>query len=64
MTAEHCVDAARAGLDQGEAVTLPSVEDSKLWANFDTLRNQMLATSQTSNSASRYRITKKEVAAV
>jgi len=30
MTAEDCVDAALAGLDQGEAVTLPSVEDSTL----------------------------------
>ena len=64
MTVEDCVDAALAGLDQGEAVTLPSVEDSKLWANFDALRNKMLAASQTSQPASRYGLTKKVVAAV
>jgi short-subunit dehydrogenase len=63
MTAEDCVDAALAGLDDGEAVTLPSVEDPKLWADFDALRNQMFAASQTSKPASRYGITKKEVAA-
>jgi uncharacterized protein len=64
MTAEDCVDAALAGLDQGEAVTLPSVEDFKLWADFDALRNKMLAASQTSEPASRYRIAKKELAPV
>jgi uncharacterized protein len=64
MTAEDCVDAALAGLDNGEAVTLPSIEDPELWADFDALRNKMFAASQTSKPASRYGITKKEVAAV
>ena len=64
MSAEDCVDAALAGLDQGEAVTLPSVEDSKLWAEFDATRNKMLAASQNSQPASRYGISAKEQALV
>ena len=35
MTAENCVDAALSGLDLGESATLPSVEDYKLWLNFE-----------------------------
>jgi short-subunit dehydrogenase len=64
MSAEDCVDAALAGLDQGEAVTLPSVEDSKLWVEFDATRNKMLAASQNSQPASRYGISAKEQALV
>jgi short-subunit dehydrogenase len=59
MTAEDCVDAALAGLDQGEAVTLPSVEDSTLWSEFDAIRNKMLEASQRSQPASRYGISAK-----
>ena len=64
MTAEDCVDAALAGLDQGEAVTLPSVEDSTLWSEFDVIRNKMLAASQSRHPASRYGISAKEQALV
>ena len=64
MTAEDCVDAALAGLDNREAVTLPSIEDPELWADFDALRNKMFAASQSGKPASRYGISKKEVAAV
>jgi hypothetical protein len=38
MSAEECVDAALAGLDQGETVTLPSVEQANLWAEFEAAR--------------------------
>jgi hypothetical protein len=38
MTAENCVDAALSGLDLGESATLPSVEDYKLWLNFEGAR--------------------------
>jgi hypothetical protein len=58
MSAEDCVDAALAGLDNGETVTLPSVEDATLWANFDTARIKMFQASQTGKSASRYGIGK------
>jgi short-subunit dehydrogenase len=64
MTAEDCVDAALAGLDQGEAVTLPSVEDSTLWAEFDAVRNKILGASHSSQPASRYGIGAKEQAPV
>lgn len=56
MSAEDCVDAALAGLDQGEQVTLPSVEDGPaLLAAYDEARLKLLAASQTSKPASRYR---------
>jgi len=54
MTAEDCVDAALAGLDRCETVTLPSVEDPKLWAAFDDARVKLFAASQTGKPASRY----------
>lgn len=41
MSAKDCVDAALAGLDAGETVTLPSVEDPDLWGNFDKARVAM-----------------------
>jgi short-subunit dehydrogenase len=56
MSAENCVDAALAGLDNGETVTLPSVEDAGLWANFDAARTKMFEASQTGKVASRYNI--------
>ncbi len=56
MTTEDCVDAALAGFDQGEAITLPSVEDSQLWADYDAARLRLLAASQTGKPASRYRV--------
>jgi len=54
MTAEDCVDAALAGLDRGETVTLPSVDDPQLWAAFDDARVKLFAASQTGKPASRY----------
>ena len=56
MSVEDCVDAAPAGLDKGETVTLPSVEDAKLWADFDRARIKMFQASQIGKSASRYGI--------
>jgi short-subunit dehydrogenase len=56
MTPEACVDAALAGLDGGEAVTLPSVEDLNLWAAFDAARITLFQASQTRIPASRYGI--------
>ncbi|MFZ6646556.1 SDR family NAD(P)-dependent oxidoreductase [Undibacterium sp. TJN25] len=56
MTAEHCVDAALAGLDQGEAVTLPSVENKQLWDAFEAARTNLFAATQTGKPASRYAV--------
>lgn len=54
MDAEHMVDAALSGLDQGETITLPSVEDGQLFAEYDAARLKLLMASQTNKSASRY----------
>jgi short-subunit dehydrogenase len=56
MSADDCVDAALKGLDKGETVTLPSVEDASLWDNFDAARIKMFQASQTGKTASRYDI--------
>ena len=54
MRAEDCVDAALAGLDQGELVTLPSVEDQALWEQFDAARLALFAGAMRGKPASRY----------
>lgn len=56
MRTEDCVDAALAGLDLGEAVTLPSLEDKQMWTEFDELREKMFQAMQTNVPASRYNI--------
>jgi short-subunit dehydrogenase len=56
MSAEDCVDAALAGLDQGESGTLPSVEDYNLWAQFEEIRKRLYSASQTGRPASRYHV--------
>lgn len=62
MSTEDCVDAALAGLDQGETVTLPSVEDASLLAEFDAIREKLFNTGFTCKPASRYAIGKAPVA--
>ncbi len=54
MSPEACVDAALAGLDQGETITLPSVEDSRLFAAYDAARTALFAASRSGKPASRY----------
>jgi short-subunit dehydrogenase len=54
MKAEDAVDAALAGLDLGEKLTLPSVEDLQLLTNYDTARLALLGSSQSSKPATRY----------
>ena len=54
MTTEHMVDAALAGFDQGEAVTLPSVHDSDLWKAYDDARAALFGATQTGTPAPRY----------
>jgi short-subunit dehydrogenase len=55
MSAEDCVDAALAGLDQGELITMPSVEDPNLLETYETARAALFAATQTGTPASRYR---------
>jgi short-subunit dehydrogenase len=58
MSAEDLVDAALAGLDRGETVTLPSLEDASLWETFDATRIRMFNEMQTKRPASRYNLGK------
>jgi short-subunit dehydrogenase len=41
MSAGDMVDAALAGLDQGEIVTIPSLPDEAEWGQFDAARRAM-----------------------
>jgi short-subunit dehydrogenase len=56
MTTENLVDAALAGLDQGEAVTWPSVADGGLWDTYDAARAALFAATQTGRPAPRYKL--------
>ncbi len=57
MTVDAMVDAALVGLDLGEAVTLPSVEDAEaLLAAFDAASMAVLGSSQSGTPASRYKV--------
>ena len=56
MTAENCVDAALAGLDQKELITLPSVENKELWEAYDDARKKLFAGTQSGQPASRYQL--------
>lgn len=56
MTADNLVDAALAGLARGESITLPSVEDVKLWEAYDEAREKLFLASQSGRPASRYNV--------
>jgi short-subunit dehydrogenase len=56
MSAEDMVDAALAGLDQGEIVTIPSLPDKAEWDGFDTARRTMSGKISSSIPASRYKV--------
>lgn len=55
MTAEQLVDAALAGLDRGEEVTLPSVHDLDLWNTYDAARQNLFSGTQNGQPAPRYK---------
>jgi short-subunit dehydrogenase len=55
MTAEQLVDAALVGLDRGEEVTLPSVHEADLWANYDAARQNLFGGTQNGSPAARYK---------
>ncbi|WP_431097379.1 SDR family NAD(P)-dependent oxidoreductase [Polaromonas aquatica] len=56
MTTEHMVDAALAGLDQGETITWPSVADASLWEKYEAARSELFAGTQAGMPAPRYKI--------
>lgn len=54
MTTENLVDAALAGFDAGEAVTLPSVHDAALWTAYDQAQDALFGATQVGTPAPRY----------
>jgi short-subunit dehydrogenase len=55
MTAEDMVDAALTGLDQGELVTIPSLQDGDEWTRFEAARRDLSQKFGNSVPAPRYR---------
>jgi uncharacterized protein len=55
MSAQELVDAALAGLDQGELVTLPSVPDLADWERFEAAREALAQNLSRDHAAERYR---------
>jgi short-subunit dehydrogenase len=54
MTAEDMVDAALAGLDQGELVTIPSLPDAADWERLNSARQQLQPNLSHKTPAGRY----------
>lgn len=54
MTTENLVDAALAGFDKGEEVTLPSVHDVSLWDVYEQARSALFGATQVGTPAPRY----------
>jgi short-subunit dehydrogenase len=54
MSAEHLVDAALAGLDAGEAVTLPSLPEAAQWEAFEAARRALGPNLSRTTPAARY----------
>ena len=54
MTTEDCVDAALSGLDKGELITHPSVNDQKLIDAYEDARIKLFKGSQSGQPAERY----------
>jgi len=57
MNAEDMVDAALAGFDQGELVTLPSLPDVADWEAYEAARQKLMPNLSRSAPAPRYRLT-------
>jgi short-subunit dehydrogenase len=56
MSADDMVDAALAGLDQGEIVTIPSLPDKAEWDRFDGARRAMSVRLSSAVPAGRYNV--------
>jgi len=54
MTADDMVNAALAGLDQGEFVTLPALADAGQWQAYEAARRAMMPNLSRSEPAARY----------
>lgn len=54
MTAEDMVDAALAGFDQGEFVTIPALPDAAQWNTYESARQAMMPNLSRTEPAARY----------
>jgi short-subunit dehydrogenase len=61
MAAPDLVDAALAGLDQGETVTIPALEDKSEWDAYDAARRAMAGKLSRTKPATRYNVVSEEV---
>jgi len=55
MRSDELFDAALAGLDQGELVTIPSLPDTADWHAYEAARQKLIPNLSLSNSSQRYR---------
>jgi len=55
MSTENMVDAALVGLDQGEVVTIPPLQDGDEWTRFEASRRALAQKFGNSAPAPRYR---------
>jgi short-subunit dehydrogenase len=56
MSGEDLVDAALAGFDQGELVTIPSLPDADDWNAYEAARQKMMPNLSRKEPAARYRV--------
>ncbi|OCO98421.1 MULTISPECIES: SDR family oxidoreductase [unclassified Ensifer] len=56
MRAEDMVDAALAGLDQGEGITIPALPDAGDWAAYEAARQKLMPNLSRSAPAARYNV--------
>lgn len=54
MSAEDMVDAALAGFDQGEFVTIPALQDAGQWASYEAMRQSLMPNLSLAEPAARY----------
>ena len=63
MSADDMVDAALAGFDQGEVVTIPSLPDKTEWDRFDEARRARSTRLSSTAPASRYKVEHRQTTA-
>jgi uncharacterized protein len=56
MSAEDCVDAALAGLDAGELVTIPGLHEQELWTHWEADRREISPKFRNAKPAPRYSV--------
>jgi hypothetical protein len=56
MSANDLVDAALAGLDQGEVVTIPALADKAAWDRYEAARHAMFGRLSSAVPAPRYNV--------